>query len=105
MVDWRDKKVEDMSFEEAKQAVTDLRKILVESMSSENHFTEEQTEWKPAYNKPPLGCKPSWLSSSERIGELTRAITRNIESPNKDIDHIRKWATEILYHCAILEHC
>lgn len=102
---WMDKKVEDMSFEEARQAVTELREMLVELMTSKNHSTEEQTEWKSAYKKPPLGCNPSWLSSSERIGELTRAITRNIESPNKDIDHIRKWATEILYHCAILEHC
>jgi len=105
MADWHDKKVEDMSFEEAKQAVTDLRKMFIELTSSENHFTEEQTEWKPVYNKPPLGCKPSWLSSGERIRELTGAITRNIESPNKDIDYIRKWATEILHHCAIMEHC
>jgi len=102
MADWHDKKVEDMSFEEAKQAVTELRSMNVEL----KYILEKQSEQKPVYNKPPLGCKPSWLSSSERIGELSEAITRNIESPyKKNMDYIRKWATEILYHCAIMEHC
>lgn len=105
MADWHDKKVEDMSFEEAKQAVIDLRKMLLESFNSKNHSTEEQTEWKSAYKRPPLGCKPSWLSSGERIRELSEAITRNMENPHNGTDHIRKWATEILYHCAIMEHC
>lgn len=100
--DWQDKKVEDMTVEQCKEAVKELRgKLLIENKSAEH----KDEEWKPVYNKPPLGCKPSWVSSCERIVELSEAITRNINGVHKDVKNVRKWATEILYHCEIMEKC
>ena len=41
----------------------------------------------------------------ERIKELSEAITRNINGVHKDTSNVKKWATEILYHCEIMEKC
>ena len=101
--DWQDKKVEDMTEEQCREAVKELRgKVLSTAESTEE--TQEKS-WKPVYNKPPLGCKPSWVSSCERIKELSEAISRNINGVHKDVKNVKKWATEILYHCEIMEKC
>lgn len=70
----------------------------------EAELRAENTE-KPVFtDKPPLGCKPAYISSPERIVELSKAITRQAEDTcNEQL--IRRWATEILYHCEILEKC
>jgi len=107
---WQDKKVEDMTDEQCREAVKELRKRVLSAESTEE--TQEKS-WKPVYNKPPLGCKPSWVSSCERITELSEAITRNVNGAvtkdvngvYKDTDHVKKWATEILYQCEIMEKC
>ena len=117
--DWQDKKVEDMTEEQCREAVKELReKLLTENKSVEENmaqtglwenpskaYKEAMDEWKLAYKKPPLGCKPSWVSSCERIKELSEAITRNINGVHKDTSNVKKWATEILYHCEIMEKC
>ena len=121
--DWYDKKVEDMTEEQCREAVKELRKKLlstIESKSAEENmartrlFTDKEIregikeardKWKLTYKKPPLGCKPSWVSSCERIKELSEAITRNINGVHKDTSNVKKWATEILYHCEIMEKC
>ena len=100
--DWQDKKVEDMTEEQCREAVKELRKKVLSAESTEE--TQEKS-WKPVYNKPPLGCKPSWISSCERIAELSEAITRNINGVHTDTSYVKKWATEILYHCEIMEKC
>jgi len=103
--DWQDKKVEDMTEEQCREAVKELReKLLTENKSAEENMAQTEL-WKPMYKKPPLGCKPSWVSSCERIKELSEAITRNINGVHKDTSNVKKWATEILYHCEIMEKC
>ncbi len=99
---WQDKKVEDMTDEQCREAVKELRKKVLSAESTEE--TQEKS-WKPVYNKPPLGCKPSWLSSCERIKELSEAIIRNVNGVHKDTSNVKKWATEILYQCEIMEKC
>jgi hypothetical protein len=120
--DWQDKKVEDMTEEQCREAVKELRgKLLTENKSAEEIMArtglwenpseaykeamDRLTAYEPMYKKPPLGCKPSWISSCERIKELSEAITRNINGVHKDVKNVRKWATEILYHCEIMEKC
>lgn len=70
-----------------------------------NELRKELRAEKPVFtDKPPLGCKPAYVSSPERIVELSKAITRQAEDIcNEQL--IRRWATEILYHCEILEKC
>lgn len=124
-MDWQDTKVEDLTEEQLREAVKDLRKKLgisplltTKGRSAEENmaqaglwenpskaYKEAMDEWKLAYKKPPLGCKSSWISSCERIAELSEAITRNINGVHKDVKNVRKWATEILYHCEIMEKC
>lgn len=109
--DWQDKKVEDMTEEQCREAVKELRgKLLTENKSAEENMAHEETtdrttSYKPIYIKPPLGCMPSWISSCERIKELSEAITRNINGVHTDTSYVKKWATEILYHCEIMEKC
>lgn len=70
-------------------------------MRLRNELRKELRAEKPV---PPLGCKPAYISSPERIVELSKAITRQAEDTcNEQL--IRRWATEILYHCEILEKC
>lgn len=54
--------------------------------------------------KPPLGCKPAFVSSQERIVELSEAITRQAKDTCNEY-LIKKWATEILYQCEIMMKC
>lgn len=104
--DWQDKKVEDMTEEQCREAVKELRgKLLSPTVKSAEENMAQTELWKPMYNKPPLGCKPSWISSCERIKELSEAITRNVGGAHKDTSYVKKWATEILYHCEIMEKC
>lgn len=92
--EWKDLKAEAMTHEQAVEAVKELRKRVVERNTEKPVFTD----------KPPLGCKPAYISSPERIVELSKAITRQAEDTcNEQL--IRRWATEILYHCEILEKC
>lgn len=129
---WQDKKVEDMTDEQCREAVKELREKLLsttESKSAEENMVqtglrEDASEIykeimdnlptnEPMYKKPPLGCKPSWLSSCERIEELSEAITRDVNGAvtrdangvHKDTSNVKKWATEILYQCEIMEKC
>jgi len=135
-MDWQDKRVEDMTEEQLREAVKDLRKKLGIShlLTTENKSAEENmaqtglwensskeykeamdrlTAYEPMYKKPPLGCKPSWVSSCERIKELSEAITRDVNGAvtkdvngvHKDTSNVKKWATEILYQCEIMEKC
>lgn len=120
--EWMDLKAEAMTHEQAIEAVKALRgKVLstTESKSAEENmaqtglWTDEEIKEaikgakdkvKLIYEKPPLGCKPAYISSPERIVELSKAITRQAEDMcNEQL--IRRWATEILYHCEILEKC
>lgn len=84
---WKEKKAEEMTLEQAREAVKALRKVV-------------KDDWKPTFTKPPLGCKPAFISSSERIKELSDAIERQPDNP----ELIEKWAVEILYHCEILKN-
>lgn len=135
-MDWQDKRVEDMTEEQLREAVKDLRKKLgishlltTEGRSAEENMVqtglwEDASEpyketmdnlptCEPVYKKPPLGCKPSWLSSCERIKELSEAIIRDVNGAvtkdangvHKDPKNVKKWATEILYQCEIMEKC
>ena len=64
----------------------------------------ERMENKPVFDKPPFGCKPACVSSAERIIELSEAITRQAKDTcNEQL--IKRWATEILYQCEIMEKC
>lgn len=117
--EWMDLKAEDMTHEQAVEAVKELRKRMLycvkENMAQKGLWKDASeayketmdslTAYEPIYKKPPLGCKPSWVSSCERIKELSEAITRNVGGVHKDTKNIKKWATEILYHCEILEKC
>lgn len=49
-----------------------------------------------AGGKPPLGCKPYYVSASARICELCEAIKRASTEPGKH-NQIKLWATEIQY--------
>lgn len=123
---WQYRRVEDMTDEQCREAIKELREKLLsttESKSTEENMaqtglwkegtTETTGEWKLTYKKPPLGCKPSWLSSCERIEELSKAIirdvngavTRDANGVHKDTSNVKKWATEILYQCEIMEKC
>jgi len=127
-MEWQDIKAEDMTKEQLIEAVKDLRKKLgishlltTKGKSAEENMArtglwenpseaykeamDRLTAYEPMYKKPPLGCKPSWVSSYERIKELSEAIARNINGVHKDVKNVRKWATEILYHCEIMEKC
>ena len=86
---WQDKKVEDMTIEEAREAVLALRKCLVAGTTE--HIS-----------KPPLGCKPACISSVERMQELAEAISRQLESDIVNEQLIKRWATEILFQCEIM---
>lgn len=99
---WMDKKADDMTLDELRQAVKDMRKFLAQdtvgNMKRTDLFSDDA-------KKPPLGCRPAWLISRERILELSEAIERWAKSSQKDVSHIREWATEIYCHCVILEYC
>lgn len=87
--DWIDKPVAKMTDEQKNEAIKALR------MS----FAESHVD-----TKPPLGCKPAFVSSQERIIELSEAITRNAKDTCNEY-LIKKWATEILYQCEIMTKC
>ncbi len=53
--------------------------------------------------KPPLGCRPYYISASERIKELAEAIARNADRADLYGGHIEIWAYEILYQLAMLK--
>ena len=55
------------------------------------------------YDKPPLGCAPSYIPACDRIADLSIAICRNSSTAEYNLGHIRKWATEILAQCDIIE--
>lgn len=113
---WEEKKAEEMTHEQAIEAVKALRKVVIERITEpvsdayenmrltklwdENTINKLKDDWKPTFMKPPLGCKPAYVSSSERIKELSDAIARQPDDP----DLVKKWAVEILYHCEILKN-
>ena len=54
--------------------------------------------------KPPLGVKPYWIHSSERILDLCGAIERyTCYSIRIETDFIKRWAKEIVEQCEIIE--
>ena len=53
--------------------------------------------------KPPLGAKPYYIASGDRIHELAEAINRHAGSPNRNLDYMRKWAREIIAQCDLIE--
>lgn len=115
---WKEKKAEDMTLEEAREAVKTLRKALMlrvtepvsdayENMKltgfwDENTINKMKDDWKPTFTKPPLGCKPACISSVERMQELAEAISRQLESDTVNEQLIKRWATEILFQCEIM---
>ena len=98
---WQDKKVEDMTLEEAREAVKTLRKIVALRITEPVSDNKMKDDWKPTFTKPPLGCKPACVASVERMKELSGAISRQLDDvPNEDL--IKRWATEILFQCEIM---
>ena len=60
--EWKDLKAEAMTHEQAVEAVKELRKLMAEN-----------TE-KPVFiKKPPLGCKPAYISNETGRGYMQRA--------------------------------
>lgn len=57
------------------------------------------------YTKPPLGARPVYISSGERIKDLADAISRASCEANNYIGHISTWAEEIILHCRMIEKC
>ena len=55
------------------------------------------------YDKPPLGCAPSYIPASERIQNLAEAIYRHGAFAEHNTGHIKKWAREIIVQCDIIE--
>ena len=53
--------------------------------------------------KPPLGARPYYIASGDRIHELAEAISRHAGSPNRNLDSMRKWAMEIIAQCDLIE--
>ena len=58
-------------------------------------------DWEPdrphvAFDKPPLGCSPYYVSASARICELCEAIKRASTQSGKH-NQIKLWAAEIQY--------
>ena len=49
-----------------------------------------------AFDKPPLGCSPYYVSTSARICELCEAIKRSSTESGKH-NQIKLWAAEIQY--------
>jgi len=122
--DWQDKKVEDMTEEQCRKAVKELRgKVL---STTENKSVEENmaqtglwenpskaykeamdrlTAYEPIYDEPPLGCKPAQLVCTDRIKVVADAISRYADSPKFNSQLVRRWATEIELQCDIFERC
>jgi len=56
-------------------------------------------------NKPPLGAKPYYIAATDRIDELSKAIydySQEVDN-KKFIKTIKKWASEIILQCELLE--
>lgn len=107
---WQDKKVEDMTVEQLREAVKALRKIVVERITEpvkdiEKNIKDKSEDWKPVFDKPPLGCKPAQLVCTDRIKVVADAISRCAESPKFNSQLVRRWATEIELQCDIFERC
>ena len=131
--DWYDKKAEDMTYEQAIEAVKALRSVVASRITYESNAEEnlmksglytyeeakkitervnkkheeivEKNEWKADYKKPPLGCKPAQLVCTDRIKIVADAISRYADSPNFNSQLVKRWATEILLQCEIFERC
>jgi len=82
-MDWKDKKADEMTLEEAREAVKELRRFIAKEDNPE----------------------PALFASRNRIIELSKAITKDQSQVIGNICDVRKWATEILYHCEIMEKC
>ena len=54
------------------------------------------------YTKPPLGCAPAYVRSSERIRELADAISRASDEAQNYSERIFEWAQEIMWQCEIM---
>ena len=57
-------------------------------------------------NKPPLGVKPVWLVTEERIADLSEAITRLIASDEihyLKISKAKDYAEEIKQFCVLAQ--
>lgn len=119
--DWQDKKVEDMTDEQLREAVKELReKLLTENKSAEEIMAQTELEnpskeykeamdrltaYEPIYDEPPLGCKPAQLVCTDRIKIVADAISRYADSPKFNSQLVRRWATEIELQCDIFERC
>lgn len=57
----------------------------------------------PKESNQPIGAKPGWLCSAQRIAELAGAINRYAEDGHGDFRRIliRGWAEEIILQCDI----
>lgn len=102
MCSWMDKKTDEMTLEEARKAVEDLRHIVARRITEP---VKNDDEWKPKYKEPPLGCKPAQLVCTDRIKIVADAISRYADSPKFNSQLVRRWATEIELQCDIFERC
>ena len=97
--EWKDKKADEMTLEEARQAVKDLREIVADRLEPVNKSAEEkepQNTISDYYKEaPPLGIKPAWLFYEPRIKELGEAISRYAEINNHN-NHIISKLNKIL---------
>lgn len=55
------------------------------------------------YDKPLLGCAPSYIPACERIQNLAEAIYRFGATAEHYPGRIKKWAREIIFQCDIIE--
>lgn len=99
---WEEKKADEMTLDEAREAVKTLRKIVALRITEPVSDNKMKDEWKPTFTKPPLGCKPACVASVERMKELAEAISRQLESDTVNEQLIKRWATEILFQCEIM---
>ena len=53
-------------------------------------------------NKPPLGVKPYFVSATDRIEELSKAIYDYSQETSRT-SLIKRWASEIILQCELIE--
>ena len=53
--------------------------------------------------KPPTGICPYFVAGGYRIKDLAKAIERYAENPKWNLSTMRRWATEIIAQCDLIE--
>lgn len=58
---------------------------------------------KKVYEKPAIGVKPCFVASEMRIMELVKGIERQLDSGSPNHKLIKRWASEIVGQCDLIE--